>query len=488
MRRSKFNLGHYRLATMDMGYLVPIGLMEVLPGDTFRQSTSALVRFSPLAAPVMHPIEVRIHHFFVPHRIIWDGWEDFITGGEDGNDASTPPQFGASATIQKGQLLNYYGIPSGTTFGAGEISSLPSSGYARIFNEYYRDQDLVPEMTVDITQMPQRVSWEKDYFTSARPWTQKGDEIVLPIGETAPVVPGSPQSWPSFKTATEGSIELWGEGASTNAAYGAPVSSSRVDWEASGLVTDLSQATGVSVNDFRRAFALQRYAEARARYGSRYTEYLRYLGITPSDARLQRPEYLGGARVAMNISEVLQTAPEIQEAQPREYGVGDLYGHGVGAIRQRPYRRFFEEHGYVHSLMSIRPKTLYQDAVPRHWRKIDREEYWQKELMQIGQQEIWNGEVYSNAAEPRGTFGYQDRYQEYKTQPSQVSGDFEDTLNYWHLARKFQQEPVLNQSFVECDPSKRIFNEQTQQSCWVMVNHRIAARRLVKKSGASRIL
>jgi len=227
--------------------------------------------------------------------------------------------------------------------------------------------------------------------------------------------------------------------------------------------------------------ALQRYSEARARYGSRYTEYLRYLGVRSSDARLQRPEYLGGGKTPIQFSEVLQTA---EGTAP----VGEMRGHGISALRTNRYRRFFEEHGYVLTVLSVRPKTVYTQGLPRHWNRRTKEDFWQRELQHIGQQEVLNKELYAAHAEPNDTFGFQDRYDEYRRAESSVSGEFrESQLDYWHIAREFGSSPALNSSFVECVPSDRIFAAQDNDTLYVMANHSIQARRLVAKTGTSYI-
>ena len=483
MRRSKFSLSHYQLTTMNLGQLIPIGLVEVLPGDSFMHSTSALLRMSPLAAPVMHPVTVRIHHFFVPHRLVWSQaggsgtFEDFMTGGSDGADAQTVPTI--NVTGSAGDLMDHYNVPpvAGLT-----VSALPIAGYNAIFNEYYRDQDLVSERQWNDQTTP-LIAWEKDYFTSARPWPQKGPDVTLPIAGEAPV---RTKAGGAQDVTVQGGVstDFYLNASGSNVAVGADSGFGDLR---NALVADLAQADAVNINEFRRAFALQRYQEARSRYGSRYTEYLRYLGVRPSDARLDRPEFLGGGRARVAISEVLQTAPE--GASPaRDYGVGDMYGHGVTAMRSNRYLRFFEEHGYVHSMLSVRPKAIYQDGVHRSLLRQTKEDFWQRELQHIGQQEVWQGEVYRQFAARYDTFGYQDRYREYREQPSNVSGEFRSTLNYWHLARSFGAAPALNASFVNCDPSKRIFNEQTQNSLWIMAQHRLVARRLVAQRASARIL
>ena len=363
MKRTKHSLSHYKLLSCDMGELVPIGLLEVLPGDTFQHATSLLVRVSPLLAPVMHPVHVRIHHWFVPHRLVWDDWEAFITGGPDGNDASVFPTIDTSTNNSIGSLYDYLGIPNINNL---EISALPLRAYQLIFNEWYRDQDLVTAAVIDTTSGAdtttedalQKVAWEKDYFTSSRPWTQKGDDVSVPIGGTAPVIGMGKITNQNFNDGGATVYESDGTSTTYPASGAASINwgSANNQWQVEEdpnnagfpwIRADLSQAAGSTINDLRLAFALQRYQEARARYGSRYTEYLRYLGVRSSDARLQRPEYLGGGRQVIQFSEVLQTAEGTN-------AVATLRGHGIGAIRSRRYRRFFEEHGYVISLLSVK--------------------------------------------------------------------------------------------------------------------------------------
>jgi len=255
---------------------------------------------------------------------------------------------------------------------------------------------------------------------------------------------------------------------------GAPSTSNRPQ-----VFADLSGASAITINALREAMALQRYAEARARYGSRYVEYLRYLGVRSSDARLQRPEYLGGGRQTIQFSEVLQTA---EGTNP----VGEMRGHGIAAMRSNRYRKFFEEHGYVISLLTVRPKTIYQQGLFRHWNRRVKEDFYQKELQHIGQQEILNKEVYAPHASPDGVFGYQDRYDEYRRNESLVSGEFRDTtLDHWHMARVFGSTPALNASFVSSVPTKRIFASESTDGLYIMANHSMQARRMVASTGRS---
>lgn len=493
MKRSKFSLSNYKLLSCDMGELVPIGLTEVLPGDSIQQATNALVRAAPLLAPVMHPVHVNIHHWFVPHRLIWEDWEDFITGGPDGLDASEHPTITtpASTGFAVGSLADYLGVPTGVP--DIEVSALPFRAYAFIFNEWYRDQDLVSPLALDVasgadstTSVALQVGmWEKDYFTSARPWEQKGPAITVPLGTTAPVSGIGFNGNPTASSLAVRQTDPLSDATWTGGSYPADNPGVVIKGDGGGasskpeIYADLSQASAVTVNVLREALALQRYEEARARYGSRYTEYLRYLGVTSSDGRLQRPEYLGGGKETIQFSEVLQTA---EGSNP----VGEMRGHGISAVRSNRYRRFFEEHGFVVTLMTVRPKTIYADGLFRHWNRRTKEDYWQAELQFIGQQEVLNKELYMAHTTPEGVFGYQDRYDEYRRQPSSISGEFRSsTLNHWHFARLFSGDPALNSDFVSCVPTERTFAVPSEDVLYVMAKHKIAARRLVAQTGKS---
>ncbi len=488
MKRSKFSLSNTKLLSCDMGELVPLGLTEVLPGDTLQQATNALIRVSPLLAPVMHPVHARIHHWYVPHRLVWEDFEDFITGGDDGFDTSVFPTLTDNFAV--GSLGDYLGVPTGI---AGlEASALPFRGFNLIFNEWYRDQDLITKLVISTASGPdtttetdmQNIAWEKDYFTAARPWTQKGPEITLPLSGDAPVH-GIGKENTGFPNTNQNVRETGGSGTTQYA------DSVKIEHDVSdgkfhieedpnnagfpAIFADLSGVSATTINDLRLAFALQRYEEARARYGSRYVEYLRHLGVRSSDARLQRPEYLGGGRQTIQFSEVLQTA---EGTQP----VGELRGHGIGALRTNRYRRYFEEHGYVFSLLSVRPKTIYTQGLPRHWNRRVKEDFFQAELQSIGQQEVLNKELYAAHTTPEGVFGYADRYDEYRRTESTVSGEFRETLlEFWHMARVFATDPTLNADFITSVPTKRINAVQTNDVLWIMANHSIQARRMLSK-------
>jgi len=492
MKRSKFNLSYTKLFSCDMGELIPCGLTEVLPGDSIQGSTSALVRAAPLLSPVMHPTHVRIHHWFVPHRLVWDDWENFITGGPDGLNASVFPTIDMGAGAAIGSLADYLGVPTGV---AGlDVSALPFRGYAKIWNDWYRDQDLQTALTIDTSDgvdsttntTLQNCAWEKDYFTSARPWEQKGASISIPIAGEAPVKGFAGNVSATYTNALPAGGRQSGD-------TGTPPGGT--DWSGANptfymqgnnatdipnVRADLSAATGVSVNALRASMALQRFQEARARYGSRYVEYLAALGVRSSDARLQRPEYLGGGKQTIQFSEVLATAETGTSVD-----VGDMKGHGIAALRSNRFRYFAEEHGYIHTFMSVRPKTIYQDGLFRHWNRRTKTDFWQKELQHIGQQAVLNKEVYAAHATPDGTFGYQDRYDEYRRAESLVSGEFRDTLDFWHMARQFASDPSLNSTFVSAVPADRVFAVPSADTVYVHARNQFLARRLLSASGNS---
>lgn len=497
MKRNKHSLSHYHLMSMKMGNLTPCGITEVLPGDTFQHSTSIFVRVSPLVSPVMHPVHMRLHHWFVPHRLVWDKFEDFMTGGSDGLQVPTFPTITLNSTNAPNySLADYLGMPP-LTSGSYVTSALPFRGYALIFNQWYRDNDLTTPLAVSLASGPdvttstalQNMAWAKDYFTTARPWAQKGTQLTVPV-----TVAGiGTDNAVNFSAGTSGAVRESGRTTTTtyspyfNSAGGSVVIKGTAGGGA-GAYPDISGQ--MQIRDLRLALALQRWEEARARFGSRYTEYLRYYGVRSSDARLQRPEYLGGGKQTIQFSEVLQSAPSASPNAP----VGALKGHGIAGLKTARYRRFFEEHGYVFSFVSVNPVPIYNQSLQRSFSKRVREDFWQRELEHIGQQQVYNKELFATndtgvaAADPDGVFGWQDRYDEYRRRQSIVTGEFRrTTLDFWHMARKFAAQPVLNSSFVTSNPTNRIFADQTgTDTLYMMVMHSIQARRLVSLSATPR--
>lgn len=460
MRRHKHNLNHYRVMSGRMGELIPISCLEVLPGDTIRMQSTALLRLSPMNAPVMHPIHIRMHSFFVPNRIVWPEWEDFIP---DMNTALSVPTIGID--VAEGTLLDYLGIPP-DDYSSKAINALPLRACNMIWNEFFRDQDLDTERAEDDNSLP-RVRWEKDYFTTARTEAQSGatETVDIEFDQDIPVVSAGDLSANTNPVRNNAAGEqLFVSGASPDGLFKI----------AGGQV-----GGSMDINEWRRAMAWQRLAEHRNKYGSRFTDYLNFLGVRSSDARLQRPEYLGGGSTTVNVSEVLSTADTVSADQGAP--VGQLAGHGIAGHRTRPFRRFIEEHGHIITFASVRPKTIYSQGIHRNWWRTKPADYWQKEMEIMGDQPVLVGEIYGESATPSDVFGYVDRHRDYRQHPSNVAGEMRSQLNYWHMAREFTQDPQLNTSFVECNPTERIFAENITDTFQLFASHKVAARRLVSK-------
>lgn len=498
MKRNKFSLSHYKLLTMDMGQLIPLTWFEALPGDTFQLATSMLVRATPLVAPVMHPVRIRLHWWFVPNRLIWDDWENFITGGDDGDFEAQPPTIASSGLLEEKTLQDYMGLPPGDyTSNPIAYSALPFRAYNLIYNEKYRDEDLIDELTISKssgsdTTTPtdiQRVSWEKDYFTTARPWTSKGSEILIPLGSEAPVT-GIGTRTQDFPETNVLAYESDGDSRTYASAERLADTVSGSSQEAyieedpnrpgyPNIIADLSQATGISVNDLRNYLAQQRFQEARAQFGSRYSEYIKYLvpGIGSLDSRLQEPEFIAGGSGIISFSEILQT----QRTDADQTPLGTMAGHGVSGVQMRRVRRFTPEHGIIMGLISVIPKAIYSQEVERKWHRLNKDMYFQKELQYIGEQPITNREVYAFHSDPNGTFGYNKRYDEYRFIPSSISGEFHNEADGWHYARIFSGDVALNKSFIEAVPTKRPSADQIGDCLYIMANNSIQARRILSK-------
>ena len=505
-----FDLSHDRKFSGKIGELMPISVMEVVPGDKFNIKATNMTRFAPLITPIMHKASVYCHFFFVPNRILWPNWENFISGGEDGLADPTFPTVDLTIPTQYGvqTLADYLGLPTGNQL--TDVSALPFAAYQKIYQDYYRDENLIPKTdvsvsdgtqsnvdTIELASMKKR-AWQHDYFTSALPWTQRGPEATIPLGTSADIVYN--HSLPGPAT----TLKNWTSGATINNfdSSGTPLETSStgrllsnlpgqtyIDVDnSSALEVDLSTATASSINDLRRAFRLQEWLERNARGGARYIEIITaHFGVRSSDARLQRPEFLGGSSTPITISEVLQTSANASEPTPQ----GNMAGHGVsvGSSNYVSYRA--EEHGYIIGIMSVMPKTAYQQGVPKHWKKLDKFDYYWPSFANIGEQPIYNEELYhQNTAEDAEVFGYTPRYAEYKYIPSTVHGEFRDSLKFWHMGRIFANKPSLNADFIECDSAEvdRVFNvTEGSEHLYVYLHNEVKATRLMPYFGTPTI-
>lgn len=512
-----FNLSHDKKMSIDMGRLVPIFVADVLPGDKWKISSSQLVRFAPMLAPVMHKVKCYTHYFFVPNRLLWDNWENFITGGEDGDDTSVMPTIAIDmAATSAGSLGDYLGLPLNQAVGAPQqypVQAMPFAAYQFIYNEYYRDQNLIDEVPYELVDGDndpikgdlaalRRRAWSHDYFTSALPWTQKGNEATIPLGTTAPItfdpLTDNPNllydpagNTPPTGHTTVANLEMNGGGLTSNDQ--ATQQSLTLD-NSRNLFVDLSTATAASINDLRRAFRLQEWLEKNARGGSRYIEsILVHFGVRSSDARLQRPEYLGGGAIDIQFSEVLQTGatPVDPTTGYTENPQANMAGHGIGAGVSRGISYRSEEHGWIIGIMSVLPKTAYYQGIPKMFLKNDRFDYYWPEFANIGEQPILNRELYHDTDQTDGddVFGYTPRYAEYKFMCNSIHGDFRTSLDYWHMARDFENKPALNQQFVEADPTERIFavEDPDEHKLYVQVFNKVKAYRLMSVFGTPTI-
>lgn len=457
VRRNAFDLSHEKKLSMSFDILYPIFLSEVIPGDKFRCNTEQVIRFAPMVAPIMHRVSAYVHFFFVPNRLIWDNWPNFITGGVDGLNTNQLP--GVSITEAKkqyftqGSMADYFGIkpvPSGTTVTNGVgLCALPFRAYQQIYNDYYRDQTLQTEIpfekgdTVtdyDVCTLRKRC-WAKDYFTASLPWTQRGTDINIPID---PVY--RPQSLVNDNTGAplQGSTTL----GQTNGGLEATMGGTPAQIEN-------IESLGATINDLRTSIRLQEWLEKNARAGSRYIEQiLAHFGVRTPDYRLQRSEYLGGGKTNIQISEVLANFGNAEIPQ------GNMAGHGIGVGNASGFSRSFNEHGWIIGLMSILPVANYQDGIPRQFLKGTKFDFAFPEFAHLGEQPVYSQELYHDYVSPnsKAVFGYNPRYAEYKYIPNSVHGDFRTTLDFWHLGRKFSAEPLLNSSFVQAQTDEdRIF-------------------------------
>lgn len=476
-RRNKFNLSHEKKLTCNMGELIPILLQEVVPGDSFRVKSEIMVRFQALLAPVMHRIDVTTHYFFIPNRLLWDNWEEFITGGEDGTSNPLHPFIrytdANKNVFYECTLADYFGLPTVAededVLTETNVSALPFRAYALLFNEYYRDQNLDAQLALVKTdgadnttaRVLQLRRWEKDYFTSALPFAQRGPQVLMPLEGSGSVtyleqsklepLPNTPGTLKNDNSVSPGESLL------TDTA-GNPLRLENID-----EVTLTN--SGVSINDLRRSIRLQEWLEKNARGGGRYVEQIMlHFGERSPDARLQRPEFLGGGRNPVIISEVIQSVAGGQDPDTgEELPLATMGGHGISYGRTNGFSRKFVEHGLIIGIMSVMPRTGYQQGIHKSWTRFDRFDYFWTEFANIGEQEVKSKEVYYNPLQDatanalEDTFGYQSRYADYKTVPSSTHGRFKSSMSFWTLNRIFNNRPELDSAFVASNPSKRIF-------------------------------
>lgn len=520
IQRSVFDRSHDYKTTMDAGYLIPFFVDEVLPGDTFKLRVNAFVRMNTLVAPFMDNVFMDTFFFFVPSRLVWDNWQRFC--GEQKNPGDSTdfliPQISGSPTFAVGSIYDYMGLPTGVSLDStiSPVNSLPLRAYNLIYNEWFRDENLIDSVTVPTGDGPDDVGTYKllkrakrhDYFTSALPWPQKGPSVDVGLTGNAPVRGfGDSNDWiygngvspgagynamlgtPSdvldnvglqvytnremFSTAMMIPIMQetnqsgrWANIGNQDQSNGDNISPTRAiraqEFSFSGPLTpsnpdsvyaDLSGVSAITINDLRQAFQIQKFYEKWARGGSRYTETLRVMfNVISPDARLQRPEYLGGTHSRVNVVPTAQTS-STDTVSPQS----NLSAFGVLGDSAHGFNKSFVEHGYVIGLCCLRADITYQQGMNRMWSRRQLFDFYWPTLAHLGEQVVYNREIYTQGtADDNGVFGYQERYAEYRYKPSMITGKLRSTdaqsLDVWHLAQKFDSLPKLNQDFIEENP------------------------------------
>jgi len=489
--RSVFNRSHGHKTTFNVGDLVPIYVDEALPGDTFRLDASIFARLATPIAPIMDNMFLETFFFAIPHRLVWNSWQAFCGERLDPDTDITGllvPQvtINTGTGVAVGTIFDYMGIPTGVD--DINVNALPFRAYNLVYNEWFRDQNLQDSITVvktDSDDSPSLYTLKKrnkrhDYFTSCLPWPQKDDAVTLPIGDDVPVVgtgnvlgviaaaKDSPfpvtegQIWVTNSTSvnylglnnsptySEHVVDstVFNQGVQSRDGVGVGVSE---DPDKSGLIALMSDATATTINALREAFQLQRMLERDARGGTRYTEIIRsHFGVISPDARLQRPEYLGGGSYRVNINPVQQTAPTTATSTP----MGSLAAFGTVAGTGGGFNKSFTEHCVILGLVNVRADLTYQQGINRMWSRQTRYDYYWPSLAHLGEQEVLNKEIFAQGTSADDlVFGFQERYAEYRYKPSQITGAFRSTyatsLDVWHLSEEFATLPELNDTFIK---------------------------------------
>ncbi|AXL14587.1 major capsid protein [Microviridae sp.] len=470
IQRSSFNRSSGWKGTMDSGYLVPIMVDEILPGDTFNHRSTLFGRMATPIYPLMDNMFLETFFFFVPNRLVFENWQRMM-GEQDNPGDSTdfilPTSVAPTGGYTEESLQDYMGIP--TKVEGLEHNTLHMRAYNLIYNEWFRDQNLQDSVTVDKGDGPDdpanytllRRGKRHDYFTSALPWPQKGAAVEIPLGGTAPIVP------------SDGGTEYYQSQGAGNikANFLSPAAGLTTQWtkDTSQLgvsqpmdyigVADLSSATAATINQLREAFQIQKMYERDARGGTRYISIIKsHFGISSPDARLQRPEFLGGGSVPISINPVQQTSDIASVGG--QGTVGTLGAQGTVTAHNHGFTKSFTEHGVLIGLANIRADLTYQQGLNRMWSRSDRFDFYFPALASLGEQEILNKEIYAQGVtDPvadEEIFGYQERFAEYRYSPSTIHGQFRSNattpLDAWHLSQDFADLPTLSSAFIEDNP------------------------------------
>lgn len=518
VKLNKFKYFPEKNLTCNMGYHIPIFAEEVLPGDFWKLRGKMLVRLQSLIAPIYHRINVFTRFYFVPYRLLWNNWEQFITGWNLENNVPSTAVLPSIKSPEDGwqtsSLMDYLGFSTGVGNYTSESGALFVRAYNQCINDWLRNENVTEPYAIslddglDTTTNTELVkaNWEKDYFTSALPWAQRGPVVNMPWSSNNLPVFGNGKVLGLTNGTDNGGLYLTSNSdmLARNSAYGQelPYSTTASGTITSGLgvTTDatnsglVADATGIDVPvaDVERAFALQRFARVSARAGARYTEYLLgHFGVRSSDSRLQRAEYLGGSVSPLDISAVVQTS-STDGTTPQ----GNLAGLGISASGFATFKKRFTEHGVIIGLMTILPRTSYTQGNRRMFNRTTMYDYAVPSLARLGEREILEEELYAQSdgastlvgdteISNKTPFGFMPQYEEYRYIPSTNHGDFKGSLSFWTMARKFNNPPVLSKDFVESTPTKDIFavTDETYDSCLCSISYDITSYRPLPKYG-----